>query len=78
MEQLNLNSQILQRILSRTMPFGKYKGVKLLDIPVSYLEWMEKKGWPEGAIGQELALVYEIKINGLMELLQPLRKKSGA
>jgi len=75
MEELNLNSQILQRILSRTMPFGKYQGIKLLDIPVPYLEWMAKKGWPEGTLGQELALVYEIKINGLMELLQPLRGK---
>ncbi len=74
MEELSLNNEILQRILSRTMPFGKYKGVKLLDIPISYLEWMSKKGWPQGAIGQELALVYEIKINGLTDLLRPLRR----
>lgn len=76
MEELHLNSKILQQIMVRTMPFGKYQGVKLLDIPVSYLEWMNKKGWPGGTLGKELALVYEIKMNGLMELLQPLRKKS--
>jgi len=56
------------------MPFGKYKGLKILDIPVSYLEWMAKQGWPPGPIGQELALVYEIKMNGLMDLIKPLRK----
>lgn len=74
MDSLNFDRKALEKILTRTMPFGKYKGVKILDIPVYYLEWMASEGWPKGPIGQELALVYEIKINGLMELIRPLRK----
>lgn len=74
MDSLNFNREVLDKIIDRKMPFGKYKGLKILDIPVSYLEWMAKKGWPPGSIGQELALVYEIKINGLMDLIKPLRK----
>jgi hypothetical protein len=56
------------------MPFGKYKGTVLCDLPVSYLEWFAKEGFPAGKLGMMLATIYEIKINGLTHLLQPLRK----
>ncbi len=56
------------------MPFGKYKGIILADLPVSYLEWFQRKGFPPGKLGMQLATVYEIKLNGLGHLLNPLRK----
>lgn len=56
------------------MPFGKYKGVILADLPISYLEWFQRKGFPAGKLGMQLATVYEIKLNGLGYLLNALRK----
>lgn len=57
------------------MPFGKHKGLLLCDLPVSYLEWMHSKGMPAGKLGMMLSTVYEIKINGLMPLLQSVKNK---
>ena len=57
------------------MPFGKYKDVLLCDLPVSYLEWFQRKGMPAGKLGMLLSTVYEIKINGLTGLLTPLKGK---
>ncbi|MBP6024518.1 MAG: DUF3820 family protein [Ferruginibacter sp.] len=57
------------------MPFGKYKGTVLCNLPVSYLEWFNRKGFPEGKLGVLLATIYEIKINGLEYLLNPLKSK---
>ncbi|HEY9006329.1 DUF3820 family protein [Ohtaekwangia sp.] len=68
------DSDILRGVVSMKMPFGKYKGIVLCDLPVSYLEWFAKKGFPPGKLGMMLATIYEIKINGLMHLLQSLRK----
>jgi uncharacterized protein (DUF3820 family) len=56
------------------MPFGKYKEVLLCDLPISYLEWFYRKGLPPGKLGMQLATIYEIKINGLTDLLVPLKK----
>lgn len=56
------------------MPFGKYKDTTLCDLPVSYLEWFHREGFPKGKLGMLLATIYEIKINGLEKLLWPLRK----
>lgn len=64
---------LLQLTLTK-MPFGKYKGTFLCDLPVSYLEWFEQKGFPEGKLGVQLQTIYEIKLNGLEYLLEPLRK----
>ncbi len=58
------------------MPFGKYKGRMICDLPVSYLEWFQRKGFPEGKLGMLLRTVYEIKANGLEDLLRPLRKNN--
>lgn len=67
--------QILLQIVEMKMPFGKYSGRVLCDLPVSYLEWFARKGFPQGKLGMLLETVYVIKMNGLEELLVPLRKK---
>lgn len=69
------NAQVLNVITSMKMPFGKYKGRILCDLPVEYLEWFARKGFPPGNIGMLLSTVYEIKINGLEYLLTPLKRK---
>ncbi|NML68761.1 DUF3820 family protein [Chryseobacterium sp. RP-3-3] len=68
-----VNSEILKEICIVKMPFGKYQGTILADLPISYLEWFNRKGMPAGKLGMQLATVYEIKLNGLMELLIPIR-----
>ncbi|MDG5813892.1 DUF3820 family protein [Chitinispirillales bacterium ANBcel5] len=59
--------------LARTrMPFGKYKGLLLIDLPEPYVVWFNRKGFPEGTLGEMLRAVYEIKVNGLEYLFEPL------
>ena len=65
---------LLVQMVQTQMPFGKYKGTLLCDLPVSYLEWFEQKGFPDGKLGVQLQTIYEIKLNGLEDLLVPLRK----
>ncbi len=55
-----------------TMPFGKYAGRRLIDLPEPYVVWFAGKGFPKGKLGQMLAIVHEIKINGLEYLFAPL------
>jgi len=57
------------------MPYGKYEGRYITDLPVHYLEWFERTGFPEGRLGEYIATMYEIKINGLMEIVYPLIKQ---
>ncbi len=59
------------------MPFGKYAGYLLIDLPEPYVVWFHSKGFPEGELGRMLGLTYEIKANGLEHLFIPLRKKSN-
>ena len=68
------DSQILIQLVTIQMPFGRFKGTLLCDLPVSYLEWFQRKGFPEGKLGMMLLTIYEIKLNGLEYLLNPLRK----
>lgn len=68
------DSQILLQLVSMQMPFGKYKGTVLCNLPVSYLEWFNKKGFPEGKLGMLLRTIHEIKLNGLEYLLDPIKK----
>ena len=68
------DSQILLQLVSMQMPFGKYKGRLLCNLPVSYLEWFQRKGFPEGKLGMLLQTIYEIKLNGLEYLLEPIKK----
>jgi len=56
------------------MPFGKYKGRKICDLPISYLEWFKREGFPKGKIGVLLETMYEIRLNGLEKLLEPLKQ----
>lgn len=65
---------VLNILVSMRMPFGKYKGRVVCDLPVEYLEWFARKGFPPGKMGMLLSTVYEIKLNGLEYLLAPLRK----
>jgi uncharacterized protein (DUF3820 family) len=69
-----LNSELLIDLVKMKMPFGKYKDTVLCDLPVSYLEWFHREGFPKGKLGMLLGTMYEIKINGLEKLLQPLKK----
>jgi uncharacterized protein len=62
----------LLRLANMRMPFGKYAGFLLLDLPEPYLIWFARKGYPEGELGRQLAAIYSIKENGLEGLLRPL------
>lgn len=68
-----INPEILKEICMVKMPFGKYQGTILADLPISYLEWFQRQGMPKGKLGMQLATVYEIKLNGLTDLLIPIR-----
>jgi uncharacterized protein (DUF3820 family) len=74
MTELNLpNPDLLLKLVKVQMPFGKYKGRILCDLPVNYLEWFNRKGFPTGEMGVLLQTIYEIKMNGIEHLLQPLK-----
>ncbi|MDP7593080.1 MAG: DUF3820 family protein [Litorilituus sp.] len=66
------NQQALINAINQIMPFGKYAGRKLLQLPEPYLVWFHTQGFPQGKLGEQLALMYEIKLNGLEEMLKPL------
>jgi uncharacterized protein len=69
------NADQLIKLVTVKMPFGKYKDCLLADLPVSYLEWFARKGFPKGTLGVLLQTIFEIKLNGLEYLLLPLRKR---
>ena len=56
------------------MPFGKYSGRYLTDLPEAYLCWFQRQGWPRGKLGEQLAAMLEIKMNGLEPLVREVRK----
>jgi len=60
-----INHQVLVDLVAVRMPFGKYKGWRLIDLPEPYLVWFHQQGFPKGKLGEQLALMYEIKLNGL-------------
>ena len=64
----------LPLLLSRKMPFGKYQGRAIADLPGNYLNWFAREGFPKGETGRLLALMHEIDHNGLSSLLDPLRQ----
>ena len=70
------NAAIFSQLVQMKMPFGKYKDRLICDLPVSYLEWFQRKGFPNGKLGVLLATMYEIRLNGLEYLLVPLRKNT--
>ncbi|MEO6305425.1 MAG: DUF3820 family protein [Bacteroidia bacterium] len=71
------NPQLLLDLVKMPMPYGRYKGVILYKLPVSYLEWFNRKGFPEGKLGMLLQTLYEIKLNGLEFLFERIKKEAG-
>lgn len=69
-----MQAEDLQRLVTLEMPFGKYKGRLIADLPGHYLNWFAREGFPPGEIGRLLQLMQEIDHNGLKDLLQPLRR----
>ena len=72
---MDANPHSLNQLVETKMYFGKYKGTLICNLPISYLEWFNRKGFPDGKLGMLLQTMYEIKANGLEYLLEPLKKK---
>ncbi len=70
-----MDTHHLSLLLVRDMPYGKYKGCKIADLPGHYLGWFAREGFPRGELGQLLALMYELDHNKLRALLDPLRTR---
>ncbi|MCT8339938.1 DUF3820 family protein [Flavobacteriaceae bacterium TK19130] len=71
----DFNPEHLKELANYKMPFGKYKGCFLLDIPEYYYTWFRQKGFPDGKLGRMMKEMYELKINGLESVLRPLQEK---
>lgn len=69
--------QDLVSIANMAMPFGKYQGRCLIDLPEEYLLWFANKGFPQGKLGMLMALTLEIKTNGQSDIIQPLKKPAS-
>jgi len=69
-----MNPENLKKLVEVTMPYGKYQGRIIADLPGNYLNWFAREGFPPGNLGQLLALMHELDHNGLKQLLDPLRK----
>lgn len=69
-----MESKALEELVSVRMPFGKYEGRRICELPEFYLVWFRQKGFPPGKLGRLMALMYEIKLNGLESLLKPLEE----
>ena len=72
---MQLKPEHLKKIATMKMPYGKYAGKVLVDLPEPYVCWFERKGFPKGELGELLATLYAIKLNGLEDILKPLRGK---
>lgn len=68
------DSELLKSLVITRMPFGKYKGTLLSDLPDFYLEWFARQGFPKGKLGMQLSTVFEIKQNGLHDILTKLKQ----
>jgi len=73
MEDATPEPAVLLKLAKTRMPFGRYKGRLLIDLPKPYVIWFAKKGFPEGELGRTLKILYEVKMNGLEYLFKPLR-----
>ena len=69
-------SEELLKAAAMPMPFGKYEGSRLIDLPEPYVVWFKQQGFPKGRLGEQMALIYEIKANGLEKLVRPLLEPS--
>lgn len=68
-------NQQLVELANMKMPFGKFQGRYLVDLPEHYVIWYHNKGFPAGKLGEQLGVIYEIKVNGLEHLIRPLIRK---
>jgi len=73
-----MQAEDLQKLVNYLMPYGKYKGRVIADLPGHYLNWFARNGFPKGELGQLLQLMHEIDHNGLTELLTSIRHKDSA
>jgi len=71
---LESQQQTLIKLAHAKMPFGKYEGWHLIELPEYYVVWYSNKGFPKGELGRQLQLVYELKLNGLEELVRNIRR----
>ena len=74
MSDNTLRPEVLKELVTTRMPYGRYKGRLICDLPEPYLSWYHARGFPGGKLGMQLATIYEIKLNGLEHLLRPLRR----
>ena len=72
MEDVTPDQELMLKIAKTRMPFGRYKGRLLVDLPEPYVVWFSQKGFPKGELGQMLNIIYEVKVNGLEYLFKPL------
>ncbi|HIF9293243.1 TPA: DUF3820 family protein [Photobacterium damselae] len=69
------NKEHLVKLANTKMPFGKYRGRVIIDLPEEYLLWFQKKGFPEGELGLLMALALEFRVEGLESVIRPLRNE---
>jgi uncharacterized protein (DUF3820 family) len=74
-EEFDFNPAKLVSLAHAKMPFGKYKGYYLAELPENYIVWFKHKGYPKGDLGRMLMEIYEIKLNGLEHLLRKIRQQ---
>ncbi|AQS93760.1 MULTISPECIES: DUF3820 family protein [unclassified Polaribacter] len=67
--------QFLIDLAKMRMPFGKFKGRFLIDLPEHYIVWYKTKGFPQGKLGKQMALVYELQLNGLEDIIRKIQKE---
>ncbi|MFH0785461.1 MAG: DUF3820 family protein [Pseudomonadota bacterium] len=72
MSDVNFDHALLLELAAMKMPFGKYTGRRLIDLPEPYVVWFARQGFPKGKLGRMLAIVHEIKVNGLEYLFVPI------
>ncbi len=73
--ELTPDKEFLIKLAHTKMPFGKYEGRYLIDLPEYYVVWYHTKGFPKGQLGQMLQTVYELKLNGLEELIRNIKRE---
>lgn len=76
--KMHPDPDVLLKLVRATMPFGKFKGQKIVRLPVFYLEWLARDGFKNDTLGQYLSTMYEIKINGIEKILEPYIRQAAA
>ncbi|MFT7654502.1 MAG: hypothetical protein ACI9UU_003622 [Candidatus Azotimanducaceae bacterium] len=74
--EASINRELLEELIQQKMPYGRFAGTLLIDLPEPYVVWFKTQGFPPGKLGNQLATLYEIKRYGLESLLRPLLRKT--